>query len=883
MTVETIQRTSLWKKAFSHCDDANDKYRDRYNSGLLRFRERVGDLLTFIPGDMKQYTVHDLSHLDALWEMAELIAGENFSLNPAEAFVFGGAVLLHDAGMSVAAYPGGIESIKKMPEWNDSYTWACSILKVDPDAGGTISEVQNLAITDVLRKMHAVKAEELATQTWLNPFDQDQDFLLEDSDLRSHFGRVIGVIAHSHHWSIRRLVGELQPTLGAFGETPLDWAVDCIKVALLLRCADAAHLDHRRAPRLLFALTRPVGIAHTHWTFQLKLAKPQPSDGKLLYTSRSAFSLSEVNAWHLSWDMMKMVDRELSDACDVLLNRKIAPFLISGVVGAKSADAFAKHVLVDGWRPVPTELQVSDVPHLARTLGGTDLYSSPVAPLRELLQNSADAIDARAAIDNDFIPGEARITVKFTKGDGCFTLSIEDDGLGMSEKTLTGALLDFGTSFWKSDAARNEFPGLQAQFVPRGRYGIGFFSVFMWADGVKVSSRKFTEGISDARVLEFTSGLSSRPILRPAGSGEASTKFSTKITLQITEARWNALFGPASLNARSVADQDIYRYTTRNSRSLYIGSPDQERTIARLTAMLKIPVHFGDAVSTKLANLPEWETANNDQFISFLEKLGGVTFSNRIRRFARAESLVKQNGKVVGRAFLRPAIESPGMGLAFYELGIFVEENGYRPNICGFVEGRAQNAARDRVDGFDVFLDQEWVEKQIDYMSRISENLGDAIACQEALVKHNRFAKKLPIVLLNRKECSLEDLIAAVGKRAEVRFALLSDIRSKKFDAPVVDNVNYFIGKEVDEDRIYFLTDMGGGILLGDFERFLDEGSLPLAQILREVRNALGENVDIRKTVTKADTYSNREVLVVEMRRVSKLVSTLEGTYGVDS
>ena len=63
---------------------------------------------------MRDYTVHDLSHLDALWEMADLIVGTNFILNPAEAFVFGVAVLLHDAGMTVAAYPGGMEELEGM-------------------------------------------------------------------------------------------------------------------------------------------------------------------------------------------------------------------------------------------------------------------------------------------------------------------------------------------------------------------------------------------------------------------------------------------------------------------------------------------------------------------------------------------------------------------------------------------------------------------------------------------------------------------------------------------------------------------------------------------------------------------------------------------------
>jgi len=797
-----------------------------------------------------------------------LIAGDEFKLNPAEAFVFGGAVLLHDAGMSIAAYPGGLECIKSTPEWHDSYAWACTLLKVAPDTLNPPNEVRDLAITDVLRKKHASKADELATQPWKNPLDQIQDCLLEDSDLRSHFGAAIGAIAHSHHWSVRRLLTELQPSLGAFGETPSDWTVDSIKVALLLRCADAAHLDHRRAPRLLFALTRPLGVAQIHWTFQAKLAKPQTREGKLIYTSRSAFTLGEVDAWHLCWDMMKMVDRELSDSCDVLRDRGTSSFLISGVVGAKSADALAKHVLVDGWRPIPTELQVSDVPHLARTLGGSDLYSTPIAPLRELLQNAADAIDARSAIDSDFSESDSRITVKVSNDCEFYTLSVEDDGLGMSERTMTGALLDFGTSFWKSDAARTEFPGLQAKFQPRGRYGIGFFSVFMWADSIKVCSRKFNEGIADARVLEFSTGLGGRPILRPASTGEASTKFNTKISLTISEKRWQELFNRPDLKAR------IPRWMS--SRHQYEYRPDQETTTARLTAMLRIPVHFGDSLSTKLINMPDWMTASSDHFIHFLEKLHGAEYSDRIRRFAKGETLIKHEGQIVGRAFLCPSLNEGRIGdLAFYELGIFVDHTKGGNMIHGFVEGRAKNAARDKVEGFDVFSDNNWVEKQIDYMTRISENVGDSVACQESLTNYGRLSRKLPIALLNRKESSLEDLIIAIGKRGRVTLSLSLDDEESEDDpvfyAKEVDSVSPFIGKYVDEDRLFFLVDMPDGVTCDNLEKFISDGIGPLAQVLKEVKDCLGPTSEIRSNLVDSDYYRRSQTLNIEIRRVSDL------------
>lgn len=64
---------------------------------------------------------------------------------------------------------------------------------------------------------------------------------------------------------------------------------------------------------------------------------------------------------------------------------------------------------------------------------------------------------------------------------------MEDDGIGMSERTITTSLLDFGKSFWSSDAVMQEFAGLLAKGLSAtGRFGVGFFSVFVLGDVVRV-------------------------------------------------------------------------------------------------------------------------------------------------------------------------------------------------------------------------------------------------------------------------------------------------------------------------------------------------------------------------------------------------------------
>ncbi|WP_257969967.1 ATP-binding protein, partial [Vibrio parahaemolyticus] len=99
---------------------------------------------------------------------------------------------------------------------------------------------------------------------------------------------------------------------------------------------------------------------------------------------------------------------------------------------------------------------------------------------------------------------------------GCY-IEVEDNGVGMSVNVLTGAFLDFGTSFWGSSSMHSEFPGLESKgFSSTGKYGVGFFSTFMWGDEVSVATRRFEDSRSSTKVLSFEKGLMSRPILRKA-------------------------------------------------------------------------------------------------------------------------------------------------------------------------------------------------------------------------------------------------------------------------------------------------------------------------------------------------------------------------------
>jgi len=146
MPFTTYQQTKLWKQAFDERrTDAGPDEQKFFQTQYQLMREKASMLVASIEADVPGLTVHDVTHLDALWDMASLLA-HDFELNPAEAFVFGAAILLHDAGMSLAAYPNRVDDLKATMIWKD----------LAAQQSNQLSEKELISI--VLRKLHAQKA-----------------------------------------------------------------------------------------------------------------------------------------------------------------------------------------------------------------------------------------------------------------------------------------------------------------------------------------------------------------------------------------------------------------------------------------------------------------------------------------------------------------------------------------------------------------------------------------------------------------------------------------------------------------------------------------------------------------------------------------------------
>ncbi|MGX1926833.1 HD domain-containing protein [Vibrio sp. NH-7] len=534
MSIDRIAYTGLWKRTLEPQGDDYETKREELRSSFVNFREKAQHLVSNISGVLPGLTQHDISHLDALWEVADLICGDDYPLNPLEAYVFGGAVLLHDSALCFEAYENGIEGVRQTTIWKDS-------LASLPE-GMDYDEAKKIADFSALRALHASQAEKLTEISWEDPSTGQSIYLIENSTLRKHLGKLIGQIAASHHWSIEEVASKLPHQVNVLPGFPRDWRIDPIKVACMVRCADAAHIDSERAPDFLHALIKRRGISFDHWQAQNKLAsvdidQSDTSGSTLLFTSTQRFLEHESESWWVAFDTVCMIEKELRSSNALLESKQIKTpqFKTKRVKGVESPELMANYIQTEGWNPCMAEVHVGNIERLVNALGGEKLYGNSCDKFevitRELIQNARDSIHARRTIEEGFV---GRISIHLKRDtDGCW-LYIEDDGVGMSKRVLTGPLLDFGTSFWTSSLVQSEFPGLRSsKFKSVGQFGIGFYSVFMAADKVTVSSKPWNGGTSDVWQINFKNGLSLRPLLKNELPNDFKASVSTQVKLHL--------------------------------------------------------------------------------------------------------------------------------------------------------------------------------------------------------------------------------------------------------------------------------------------------------------------------------------------------------------
>ena len=121
------------------------------------------------------------------------------------------------------------------------------------------------------------------------------------------------------------------------------------------------------------------------------------------------------------------------------------------------------------------------------------LYKDREVFLREMLSNASDALNRirfEMLTDRDVLNPEAELCIRISADKETRTLTIQDTGIGMTKDEIIenlGTIAQSGARSFVEATKEKKFD--LSQLI--GQFGVGFYSVFMVAEWVRVTSRSY--------------------------------------------------------------------------------------------------------------------------------------------------------------------------------------------------------------------------------------------------------------------------------------------------------------------------------------------------------------------------------------------------------
>jgi molecular chaperone HtpG len=134
------------------------------------------------------------------------------------------------------------------------------------------------------------------------------------------------------------------------------------------------------------------------------------------------------------------------------------------------------------------------------------LYSNKEIFLRELISNASDAADKlrfEAVSNGDLYEGDAELKIRISFDKEGKTITISDNGIGMTRDEVVdnlGTIAKSGTAQFLQKLSGDQKK--DSQLI--GQFGVGFYSAFIVADRVVVTTRRAGAAASDAVRWECT-------------------------------------------------------------------------------------------------------------------------------------------------------------------------------------------------------------------------------------------------------------------------------------------------------------------------------------------------------------------------------------------
>ena len=268
---------------------------------------------------------------------------------------------------------------------------------------------------------------------------------------------------------------------------------DLLLCAVLLRLADLLDYDISRSPQVLF---RHLGLGHPRNEEELQSAEEHLKnqaggfdklivDGILRYTATYDHPEKEQKVRGYLDMVQQELDycaKELAQTASAWQNFRL-PYRIDDHDVKRNGFSSKKFCMT------------MDQDKVIDMLTGENLYSDAGVFVRELLQNSIDAVLMRVKHDKKFKLEDGLIQIETWNDDqGNTWFCIRDNGTGMDEDIIENHFLKVGNSYYTSDRFRYENRSDKGSgYTAISRFGIGILSCFMGDKEQEVSAKRFGE------------------------------------------------------------------------------------------------------------------------------------------------------------------------------------------------------------------------------------------------------------------------------------------------------------------------------------------------------------------------------------------------------
>ncbi len=411
------------------------------------------------------------------------------------------------------------------------------------------------------------------------------------------------------------------------------------------------------------------------------------------------------------------------------------------------------------------------------------LYSNKEIFLRELISNASDAADKlrfRALSDTSLYEGEGELHVRVSFNKEQRTLTIADNGIGMTRDEVIdhlGTIAKSGTKSFLESMGSDQ--AKDSQLI--GQFGVGFYSSFIVADKVTVRTRAAGASAEDGVFWES------------AGEGDYTVADITKAD-RGTE---------ITLHLREGEDEFLDDWRVRS-------------VISKYSDHIALPVEIEHQEENDGETVVSWEKINKAQALWTRSKseISDEEYQEFYKHISHdySDSLTWSHNRVEGKQEYTSLLYIPSQapfdmwnrdhkhGLKLYVQRVFIMDDAeqFMPNYLRFVRGL--------IDSNDLPLN---VSREILQDSRVTQNLRSALTkrvlqmldklAKEDNDKYQTFWKSFGLVL---KEGPAEDNANQEAIAKLLRFASTHTDSSEQ----TVSLQDYVARMKEGQEKIYYIT-----------------------------------------------------------------------------